>query len=120
MRPESRAGFPRWLRLGMPSVRIVSTTVLAMLAIIFATPADGGTGTLVARLAHVVGLRPSPSHNGKPFGGTPAIGALFTFSGGKLGTHFCTASVIQSPDGDLLVTAAHCVTGTTGAIAFVP
>ena len=28
--------------------------------------------------------------------------------------------MIQSPRGDLLVTAAHCVTGTTGAIAFVP
>ena len=119
MRPENR-GFPRFRWLGMRSFRFISTTVLAMLAIVFATPADGGTGTLVARLAHVVGLAPSPSRNGKPFGGTPAIGALFTFSNGKLGTHFCTASVIQSPHGNLLVTAAHCVTGTTGAIAFVP
>ncbi len=119
MRPENR-GSPRFRWLGMRSFRLVGTTVLAMLAIVVATPADGGTGTLVARLAHVVGLGPSPSLNGKPFGGTAAIGALFTFSNGKLGTHFCTASVIQSPHNNLLVTAAHCVTGTTGAIAFVP
>ena len=119
MRPENR-GSPRFRWLGLRSFRFVGTAVLAMLAIVVATPADGGTGTLVARLAHVVGLAPSPSRNAKPFGGTPAIGALFTFSNGKLGTHFCTASVIQSPHSNLLVTAAHCVTGTTGAIAFVP
>ena len=119
MRPENR-GSPRFRWLGLRSVRVVGTTVLAMIAIVFATPANGGTGTLVARIAHVVGLGPSASRNGKPFGGTPAVGALFTLVGGKLGTHFCTASVIQSPHGDLLVTAAHCVTGTTGAIAFVP
>jgi V8-like Glu-specific endopeptidase len=36
------------------------------------------------------------------------------------GGHFCTASVVDSPGGDLAVTAAHCVTGTSGQIAFVP
>jgi len=103
-----------------------------MLAIIFATPADGGTGTLAARIAKVVGLGSSPARTGKPFGGTPAVGALFTTSHGQLGTHFCTASVVSSPHGDLLVTAAHCVTGgqgvtgrqgvtgTQGTIAFAP
>ena len=60
MRPENR-GSPRFRWLGMRSFRFISTTVLAMLAIVVATPADGGTGTLVARLAHVVGLGPSPS-----------------------------------------------------------
>ncbi len=114
----------RWL--ARPSARLVSTSVLAVLAIIFATPADGGTGTLAARIAKVVGLGSSPARTGKPFGGTPAVGALFTTSHGQLGTHFCTASVVSSPHGDLLVTAAHCVTGrqgvtgTQGTIAFVP
>jgi V8-like Glu-specific endopeptidase len=119
MRPDNH-GSPRFRWLGLRSFRVIGTTVLAMIAIVFATPADGGTGTLVARLAHVVGLGSSVSRNGKPFAGIPAVGALFTLDDGKLGTHFCTASVIQSPHGDLLVTAAHCVTGTTGAIAFVP
>jgi V8-like Glu-specific endopeptidase len=59
------------------------------------------------------------------FGGTPAVGALFSVtSGGRLGPHFCTASVVDSPGGDLLVTAAHCVQGYSDSapagLAFVP
>jgi V8-like Glu-specific endopeptidase len=63
---------------------------------------------------------PAVSDAGRPFRGTRAAGALFTMSAGKLGTHFCTASVVHSAKGDLAVTAAHCVTGTPGQIAFVP
>jgi V8-like Glu-specific endopeptidase len=60
-----------------------------------------------------------------PFAGTPAVGALFSVtSGGQLGRHFCTASVVDSPGGDLLVTAAHCVQGYSDSapagLAFVP
>lgn len=61
---------------------------------------------------------------GAAFSGNAAVGALFTTTGGTLDTHFCTASVVDSPAGNLLVTAAHCVssyldTGTAG-LAFVP
>lgn len=59
-----------------------------------------------------------------PPAGTAAVGALFSVSGGQLRTHFCTASVVDSPAGDVVVTAAHCVTGysDTGpaGLAFVP
>jgi V8-like Glu-specific endopeptidase len=56
------------------------------------------------------------------FGQTSTVGALFTITGsGKLENHFCTASVVDSPSGDLLVTAAHCMHGRTASqIAFVP
>jgi V8-like Glu-specific endopeptidase len=60
------------------------------------------------------------SKDGHPFAGTPAVGALFTTSGSKLKQHFCTASVVSSPHGDLAITAAHCVTGISGTIDFVP
>jgi V8-like Glu-specific endopeptidase len=60
------------------------------------------------------------SVSGQDFTGTPAVGALFTLPGGRLGSHFCTASVIDSPNGDLVVTAAHCVSGAVGDFAFVP
>jgi V8-like Glu-specific endopeptidase len=63
---------------------------------------------------------PTISRTGQAFGGVPAVGALFTMSAGKLGRHFCTASVVDSADGDLAVTAAHCVTGVPGQIVFVP
>jgi V8-like Glu-specific endopeptidase len=57
---------------------------------------------------------------GQPFGGVAAVGALFTEYNGKLGAHFCTASVVDSTVGDLAVTAAHCVYGKNAAMVFVP
>lgn len=60
------------------------------------------------------------SSNGQSFDGVATVGALFAESSGKLSSHFCTASVVDSPHGDLAITAAHCVTGTSGQIAFVP
>jgi V8-like Glu-specific endopeptidase len=58
--------------------------------------------------------------NAQSFGGAAAVGALFSESDGKLGSHFCTASVVDSAAGDLAVTAAHCVYGKTGTLVFVP
>jgi V8-like Glu-specific endopeptidase len=53
-----------------------------------------------------------------------AVGALFTASGGRLGSHFCTASVVSSPAGNLLITAAHCMRGRSlspaGSVVFAP
>jgi hypothetical protein len=42
-----------------------------------------------------------------PFTGSPTTGALFYTTGGK--DHFCTASVVDSTAGDMVLTAAHCV-----------
>ncbi|MEV6833372.1 trypsin-like peptidase domain-containing protein [Streptomyces sp. NPDC051133] len=53
---------------------------------------------------------------------TARVGALFDadraddLSGG----HLCTASVVHSPHGDLIVTAAHCVSDTGTDLVFVP
>jgi V8-like Glu-specific endopeptidase len=59
-----------------------------------------------------------------PFHGAAAVGALFTSSNGKLGPHFCTASVVSSPGGNLLITAAHCLQGRSlspaGSVVFAP
>ena len=56
------------------------------------------------------------------FGQTSTVGALFTLTGsGQLQNHFCTASVVDSPTGNLIVTAAHCMQGQrVGHIVFVP
>jgi hypothetical protein len=43
--------------------------------------------------------------------GAGPVGALFYRQHGRLGAHFCTASVVASPAGNLLITAAHCLTG---------
>lgn len=46
------------------------------------------------------------------------VGTLM--SGSLSGTHHCTASVVDSPAGDLIVTAAHCLGSTGTSDVFVP
>ncbi|WP_370110152.1 serine protease [Streptacidiphilus sp. MAP12-33] len=50
--------------------------------------------------------------------GDDRVGAIF--SGGLSGTHYCSASVIDSPRGNMIVTAAHCLSGDDGDKVFVP
>jgi V8-like Glu-specific endopeptidase len=60
---------------------------------------------------------PDPVH----FNGVPTVGALFFTTGTQ--AHFCTASVVNSARLDLLLTAAHCVYGSSGYatnVAYVP
>lgn len=60
--------------------------------------------------------------NAQPFGGVGAVGALFTLGPhNALRKHFCSGSVVNSPGGDLVITAAHCLDGRKPRqIAFVP
>lgn len=99
----------------------------AVLAVLIAPPAPNGMA-LSGRRTDSITLSgyapPAPSElpGGRLFAGTPAVGALFSISrSGKLGAHFCTASVVDSKVRDLAITAAHCVSGLRpGAIAFAP
>jgi V8-like Glu-specific endopeptidase len=58
------------------------------------------------------------------FKGTPAVGALFYQSKDSRLHHFCTAAVVHSKAGNLLITAAHCMdgerTGPRGNVLFAP
>jgi len=88
---------------------VAVTTALSLL-----TPGAGDTAALAAQVGNP---------DAKAFTGTKAVGALFSDVKGKL-THFCTASVVNSPDGDLLLTAAHCLEGRSltpaGTLFFAP
>lgn len=53
-----------------------------------------------------------------PFTGLRSVGPLF--HGARASQHFCTASVVHSPRGDVLLTAAHCVTGNGAGLWFAP
>lgn len=98
------------------------------LAILLLIPALLGSSSLGARLtaatqtfAQDVGLMSKPQVQARTISGTPAVGAIFRLSDGRLGKHFCTGSVVDSPHGDLVLTAAHCVSGVAAPqIAFVP
>lgn len=61
------------------------------------------------------GARPAPE---SPASGDPTSGPLF-FAG--LGhPHGCSASVVASASRDLVLTAAHCITGSGAGVQFVP
>ena len=112
--PRKRA---RWFFRRPAAAALI--TALTVGVVVTVTPADGAAGDFASRVAQAVRNLVSTSHNGQAFAGTPAVGALFTTSAGTLGRHFCTATVVNSPHGDLVITAAHCVSGTSGAV-FVP
>jgi V8-like Glu-specific endopeptidase len=95
-------------------------TALVVGAVVTLTPASGAAGDIATGFVRAVRHLTAPSRDGQAFGGTAAVGALFTTSAGKLGPHYCTATVVDSPAGDLAITAAHCVTGTSGTLDFVP
>jgi hypothetical protein len=59
---------------------------------------------------------PAPGGVAAPVDPDPRVGAVF-FDGGNL--HSCTASVVHSKGGDLVLTAAHCLSGGSHA-GFVP
>jgi V8-like Glu-specific endopeptidase len=103
-------------------VRLLTVVAVAVAcSALLLLPANVGAGAATDRLDVPVRQDlPVTQATGQAFDGTAAVGALFTESDGKLGSHFCTASVVQSTHGDLAVTAAHCVTGRTGQIVFVP
>jgi V8-like Glu-specific endopeptidase len=86
--------------------------------------------TVAGLAAMVIGIVMTPSPRSATrlpgdlavFGQTSTVGALFTLSGsGQLQNHFCTASVVDSPTGNLVVTAAHCMQGQRlGHVVFAP
>jgi V8-like Glu-specific endopeptidase len=107
-------------RIFRSSSRAALITAAAVGAVVILTPANGAASGIATGFARAVRQLAVPSRNGQPFAGEPAVGALFTTSAGQLGQHICTASVVGSPAGDLVLTAAHCVTGASGTIDFVP
>jgi V8-like Glu-specific endopeptidase len=121
----------RWSAGGRKPLRLFAVLAAAAgLAALLLVPADSGAASgagpsrpsqpgLPAAGRDTAGAA-GASHGGQAFGGVAAVGALFSENSGQLGTHFCTATVVHSPHGDLAITAAHCLSGTSGPIAFVP
>ncbi|MCQ4043077.1 trypsin-like serine peptidase [Streptantibioticus rubrisoli] len=103
---------------GTSRIRLRSWAIAALVACTFVT--GGGVAT-ASRLADAVPAAdvladPGVSHAVPVSQLAPQIGAVF--NGGLNGAHHCTASVVNSPGGDLIVTAAHCL-GSTSDV-FVP
>lgn len=95
--------------------------------------AAGGLSAAIASPAAFAGAASSSSQASESgstvhFPGLPQVGALFDAADytGSDAAHFCTGTVIDSPAGDLVLTAAHCVAGASqgvyapGQITFAP
>lgn len=91
-------------------------------ALLFLPAGTGASGTsdrlIAGSRGHSLPVG-GPTGSNRPFGGVAAIGAVFTEQSGHLGQHYCTASVVDSPGGDLAVSAAHCY-DHPGPLVFVP
>ncbi len=132
-----RRGIWQYARKARPTRPVLSArpvtwaaglAAVVTLTTVAASPSVHGAERLAFRLAAAVRTLPRRAPtvppallHGRFYGGTPAVGALFTINGGRLGQHFCTASVVASPVKDLVITAAHCLNGKQpGQVAFVP
>ncbi|MFI8896207.1 trypsin-like serine peptidase [Streptomyces paradoxus] len=83
----------------MKRVLVVVVMLVALITVSAATADDGG-GPLGVTVT----------------GRDARVGVLLRTAGGG---HFCTASVVDAPHRDLIVTAAHCL-GGDGGLVFVP
>ncbi|GGX19793.1 trypsin-like serine peptidase [Streptomyces chartreusis] len=100
----------------MPRTQSTSRLPLYAVVVLLALPsasaaaADAGTGPFRVTVA------------APPTAQSARVGALFAAGRGDdlPGRHFCTASVVHSPRHDLVVTAAHCLSGKTERLVFVP
>ncbi|GAA5191086.1 hypothetical protein GCM10023322_47660 [Rugosimonospora acidiphila] len=87
-------------------------------------------GTAVPAAAGQPGPGAQPTASGQPaasaqpipaartFNGVPGVGALFL--AGTSSPHSCTGDVISSPGQDLVLTAAHCLSGDGRGALFAP
>jgi V8-like Glu-specific endopeptidase len=125
----------------------VTATALAAMLLVPAAPATARLASRLAGAVHTLARQARQTPAGErypvPPGTSAAVGALFSTAGTvgpsvaasgattvtiggqhrivKLGGHFCTASVVDSPGGDLALTAAHCLAGLDAShVVFVP
>ncbi|MFC4608091.1 trypsin-like serine peptidase [Streptomyces maoxianensis] len=84
-----------------------------------AAPASSATSpeaTAADRSAGARAVAPAPRTSATAFGGASSVGVLIDPDG----EHFCTASVVASPKGNVIATAAHCIQDSGSADAYLP
>ena len=82
--------------------------------------AVAGVAVMTALAAILLpGGRGTVSPDAASFDGLPQVGALFQ-GAWRSEPHFCTASVVDSSSGDVIATAAHCLSADAKDLVFVP
>jgi V8-like Glu-specific endopeptidase len=114
---------------GAQAVTYVVSAAAQRSALAFWTPRLMAAATAAVSLPSPAGvsadapdalIAPQGTPTATKFSGLAAVGTLFYTTGSK--EHFCTASVIDSAPGDIILTAAHCVysSGYATKVAYVP
>ncbi|WP_336318818.1 trypsin-like serine peptidase [Streptomyces lavendofoliae] len=91
----------RWMRPLLWIVAVV-TTATACGGPSRSAPRPDATARSAA--GDAAGARPAPQRSAVPSAGSRSVGVLLDGDG-----HWCTASVVDSPRGNVVATAAHCV-----------
>ena len=103
-----------------PAAVVIAALLTVALPVFLATAVGARTGRLVSHPAKGRPAVPALDTQAWASDGSPAVGALFgTTRSGALAGHFCSAAVVDSPAGDVVITAAHCLAGQ-GQVVFVP
>lgn len=132
--PSRLSRLSRFFRPQRPlgHVALSAVGVFVVTAVLVAFPARATVPRVVSHVHSPMMTLTSNSPASQQFSGMAAVGALFP-AGSTVasslssstkgldidGGHFCTAAVVDSPAGNLAVTAAHCVSKSS-PIAFVP
>jgi Trypsin-like peptidase domain len=101
----TRSSLPRLIAGRAPRV----ATALAAVAV---TLGAGGCGSLAS---HRSAAAPVTAPAAPPGVRLPAAGALFDGPADAPGAHHCSASVVDAPPGNVVLTAAHCVADGDGS-----
>lgn len=108
--------------MGTRAALLVLLAVAVVLGVAGCTATATATATASASatgpVAQALPPEPAGSPQARPAAAVPTVGALFP--AGLDSAHTCTGSVLDSPGGDLVLTAAHCVLGTGPGMLFVP
>jgi V8-like Glu-specific endopeptidase len=127
MRRRQRKPAPGHARPGLIKAAVaVAAGAAVLVAFGLAAPVAPRLAIRLAAVVQGLGRKahqaPVTDHRIAPAGGTAPIGALLTSASGLgAASHFCTASVVSSPAGDVVMTAAHCVSNLApGQFVFVP
>lgn len=109
------------MRQRRPAAVLTAGMALAVTAAGCATAAGSTSRVLSPNSAaqRSVTRQAATRHSAKSFRGTPTVGALF-LPGLYPSLHTCTASVVRTRAGDVIMTAAHCVSGNGVGYRFAP
>ena len=107
-----RAGARHQFRVrGWPRTRAIRLLTMAITTLTLGT-----VGATIQPLAASAISRATPK--ARSFGGTPAVGVVLPRGMGS--RHTCVGSVIRDQGADVVLTAAHCLSGTTKGVQFAP